>query len=240
MRWTATVFARNEQAAIRGCVASVLRQGVVPLVLVNGSTDRTADRARDAGGVVVEIARGDKYDAWNRAVHQIHPAAEVHFFVDGYAAVADGSFCAMADTLALHPRANACAAMPSSGRSRAKMIDLVRDGLIHGSLFALSGHFVERIKQRQIYLPKGIYRGDGLIGDMALRDLDHTKPWDRSLVPCAEGATWTFRSLSPLRLEDWRRWLARRRNQQRGRTENARLAQIIKSQGYDRLPEALA
>lgn len=234
--WTATIFAKNEERTIRECVESVRAQGdVVPLVLVNGSTDRTAQLAEQAGARVIKLTVASKSSAWNEAVHKELHAASVHFFIDAYAIVTPGSFAAMAAKLAEHPKANACSAIPRSGRSRKQLAAAAMSGALHGSLHALAGHFVERIQARGIRLPAGIYRGDGLINTMALHNLDPSVAWDRSLVVCAPEAGWTFRGLSPFSISDWKRWYARRRNQKRGAAENQRIKEVIYSKGFEAL-----
>lgn len=241
-KWTATVIARNEQDTIEECLRCIRNEAPPEQlkihVMVNGSTDATYSRAISspcATSIYRDIVPG-KARAWNAAVHYLLADADVHFFVDAYALVRPGSFQAMADQLAA-TRANACAAIPRSGRSQAMLAHAARIGKIHGSLHALSGDFVARIKHRRIRLPEGLYRVDGLVGSMALHDLDHTKGWNYAHVACAEEAGWVFQSLSPFSLADWRRWWTRRRNQRLGAEQIARLKPTIYSQGFEHLPE---
>jgi glycosyltransferase involved in cell wall biosynthesis len=76
--------ALNEEEPIAGVVGECLATGVPNDVIVvdNGSTDRTADRARGAGARVVAAPRG-----YGRAcaagVHALSPECDVVVFLDG-------------------------------------------------------------------------------------------------------------------------------------------------------------
>ena len=81
--------ALNEEEPIAEVVRVCLATGLPGEVIVvdNGSTDRTAERAREAGGRVVDAPRG-----YGRAcaagVRALSPACEIVVFLDG-----DGSDC---------------------------------------------------------------------------------------------------------------------------------------------------
>ncbi|HEY5992495.1 MAG TPA: glycosyltransferase family 2 protein [Candidatus Udaeobacter sp.] len=81
--------ALDEEEPIAGVVRECFATGVPDEVIVvdNGSTDRTADRAREAGARVVTVSRG-----YGRAcaagVRALSPECDVVVFIDG-----DGSDC---------------------------------------------------------------------------------------------------------------------------------------------------
>src|SRR5436189_460867 len=81
--------ALNEEEPIAGVVRECFATGVPGEIIVvdNGSNDRTADRAREAGARVVDAPRG-----YGRAcaagVRAVSPQCEIIVFLDG-----DGSDC---------------------------------------------------------------------------------------------------------------------------------------------------
>jgi hypothetical protein len=188
---------------------------------------------------VVEIAFGDKANAWNQFTYSWRPDAYIYFFVDAYIAAHPKALASMAAVLQKKQNLNAATGVPTQGRSANMIADLMsKTGGLHGSLHALPCHFVQRIVKNQYRLPKGLYRGDGLIGSMAMHDLDPLGyPWRPDLVAVVGEATWDQRGLSVLRPSDLVRHWRRMIQQARGRLENAAIKSIIYRGGYGALPE---
>ncbi len=81
-RISVIIPALNEEAALPALVAEVLAQHVAECIVVdNGSTDQTAERARSAGAVVVEEPRR----GYGQACHTgaLNAASDVLVFMDG-------------------------------------------------------------------------------------------------------------------------------------------------------------
>jgi glycosyltransferase involved in cell wall biosynthesis len=89
-RVSVVIPALNEEEPIGGVVREILATGVSSEIIVvdNGSTDRTADRARDAGARVISEPRRGYGRACRAGVEAVSPDAEVIIFLDG-----DGSDC---------------------------------------------------------------------------------------------------------------------------------------------------
>ena len=139
----------------------------------DGTTDDSAAAVRRfaaRSGIPVQlfdIPFADKSNAWNQYVHALAPPAALHVFVDAYATVTPGAIRALAAALAENPGALAAAALPSCGRSApAQRCQMRKSPALHGSLHALRGDFLDRIRAAGIRLPVGLYRGDGLIGSL--------------------------------------------------------------------------
>jgi glycosyltransferase involved in cell wall biosynthesis len=74
----------NEEAAIDACVTAVRSYGVGEVIVVDGgSTDRTAERAREAGARVVLEKRRGYGRALLSGLEAIAPRATVVLFIDG-------------------------------------------------------------------------------------------------------------------------------------------------------------
>ncbi|HXQ50679.1 MAG TPA: glycosyltransferase [Stellaceae bacterium] len=212
--WPVAIFAHNEERNIAACIDSLDQAArghpVAIFVLANGCRDATARIVRELaarrGDVrLVEIALGDKANAWNVYVHDHAPPSQVHFFIDGDVRADSGALAILAETLAESDQANAAGAVPSAGRDRAGIAARMRaGGRISGNLYALSGAFLARLRQANMRLPLGFIGEDWLVsalakGDYSTRALTHPSP---KLVLAAR-ATFSFRSLDPHRLRDW-------------------------------------
>ncbi len=76
--------ALNEERAIGGVVGGLRSRGIKQVVVCdNGSTDRTAQVARDAGATVVQETERGYGAACLRAIEALEPATKVIGFVDG-------------------------------------------------------------------------------------------------------------------------------------------------------------
>ncbi len=240
--WSVAVFAYNEAAFLPKCLMALAKAGqgraMEVTVLLNGSTDASPARAmaglRAAGlrGSVYLIPHPDKSNAINQFLHAVRPDAETYIFVDAYAAVAPDALSLLADALRRAPSAQGAAAVPSTGRSAAKLrVEMELHGGLHGSLFALRGSFVARLAERGIRLPVGMYRGDGLIGSFLFHDLDALEGgWSRERVVVEPRATWSAPPLKPWRWQDARRQWRRMVQQGRGRLQWP----AVRSAIYDR------
>ena len=184
------VLAHNEERRIGICLASLptTDPAVAVHVVVNGSTDRTAEIARSFAGVTVhEYKQGGKSRSWNRIMlGEGAVEAGTYIFVDGDAEVCPGSVSALAECLAANPRANAASGFPRNGRKAEHYAEaLAREHGLFGDLYALSGRFVALLRERGIRLPEDLIGDDGLLCAMAKTDARDESHWDDSrVVPC--------------------------------------------------------
>ena len=204
-----TILAHNEERRISLCLDSVLADaGDAPVhVIVNGSTDRTAEIARSLGDrvSVYDYAQGGKSRSWNAFVLDAdHGSADVRIFVDGDAIVAPGSFEALTSALVRNRGANAAAGQPLNGRNvAAYRAEQAANGGVFGDLYALRGSFIDRMKAGGFRLPDDLIGDDGLIGALAKIDLHWGGEWrdDRVVVvPDAGFYAEAFNPLSPASL----------------------------------------
>ena len=188
------VLAHNEERRIALCLDSLPlgEPGVAVAVVVNGSSDATADIVRsygDRGVRLVEYAAGGKARSWNRFMLDEAPEADCYVFVDGDAQLLSGTVQGLVRCLRDNPRANAAAAMPRNGRRAAyyrRM--LAEDHGLFGDCYALSGAFVARLRTSGLRLPEDLVGDDSLIAALANNDLgrDADRRED-AVVPCDTG-----------------------------------------------------
>ena len=219
------VFAHNEERNIRSAIESVLRCfgnqtefDPVLYVLVNGSTDGTTAIVRELAAQhpavrLVEIARGDKSDAWNHYVFEVAPRADAHIFMDGDVHMGADAGPELMRVLARSPDALACVAMPTGGRnSTAYQKELIAQPQIWGNLYALKEASLQMFRDKGVRLPVGHIGEDGLIGFLVAKDLDPGGPLRPERTVAAEHATVSYEPMRWLSLHDIRKYYGRRVN----------------------------
>lgn len=237
------VLAHNEEAFIAACLRS-LPPDLPVHVVVNGSRDGTAARARAfAGAIVHDYAEGGKARSWNRFVlDELDDIPDVLVFVDGDAIVAPGSIDALHDALASDDGANAAAALPLNGRRAAQYrAETLRDHGLFGDLYALRGDFVRRMRAAGVRLPDDLVGDDGLIGSLARCDLKRdADARSGRLIPVADAGFFMAR---PARLGDPPTWPTQYRrmiNYSVRHFQNRIVRAIMQDDGAAALPRELA
>jgi glycosyltransferase involved in cell wall biosynthesis len=248
--WNVAVFCRNERWSIERCIESIAdasrdRRTLITLI-VNGSTDDSAALALEAARrcaialAVFTIAHGDKANAINRFFYVLREPAQYYFFIDAYVSIARSALRVMEQCLAHDPTAIAATGVAVNGRTMVRYTEatLNHGARLHGQLHALRPDFIERLVMQGLRLPIGLYYGDGLIGSMAMHDLDPLRnEWAPRRIVGSPEATYEIPVLSVLRPRDLRRQFQRKIRQMRGRLENLAIRAIVYNHGYEGLPE---
>lgn len=249
MSCAVAIFAHQEEARIGACLASLPldRPGTIFHVLVNGSTDDTAARARAAAGgranvLVHDLHPGGKSRTWNHMVHGLLTGREdTVVFLDGDARIAPGSIDALVAALAADPSANAAAGLPLNGRQAAAYRQAMRDDRgLFGDLYALSGPFVAAIRDRRLHLPVDLIGDDGLVAAWAHTGLQNDDHWVRERVIACEGAGFLCDPVSIVHPASWRMQYHRMTNYSVRFFQNRILSDIMGREGPDGLPDRLA
>ncbi len=209
-RWSVAVFTSREDvdaavATIDAVLGALDAHETVVDVLVNGNDGLAgglASHYRSPHHAVSPLTTlriwrlplHDKAVTWNAFLYSIAPAAEVLFFVDGYAGVPPGTLTRLADRLSASPAALAAAAVPSVGRSASLMrARMVAEPQIHGSLYALRGDTAQALRRAAFRMPIGMYRVDSLLSSVVALNLTPTSSrWSYDRIAMAEDATWSL------------------------------------------------
>ena len=224
--WAIAIFAHNEaarlQAALESLQAAASGHDLDVFVLANGCTDRTADIVRGSASRItylslVEIDLGDKANAWNTFVHDVLTPARageisLYFFMDGDVTVEPRALPLLAAALEEIRSANAAGAMPATGRDRDAWRErMVKTATLAGGLYALRGSFVARVRAEGMRMPIGLIGEDIFVSRLVAGEFGRRQPLDDS-PHCVfhGGAQFSFRSLSPARPGDYRRYLRRK------------------------------
>ncbi len=244
-----TVLAHNEERRIGACLNSLPLgdPGVAIHVVVNGSTDRTAEIARgiaaSAANVMVhDWPEGGKARSWNRLLFdELDGFHEVHVFVDGDAEILPGSIEALARALQADGRANAASALPMNGRNMAHYQQAMRrEHGLFGDLYALRGDFLKRMKAQGIRLPDDLIGDDGLICSMAKTDLKDESHWQNERVLICEEAGFLCEPVSLLQPGSWRMQYRRAVNYSVRHFQNEMIGAIMRAEGPVGLPRLMA
>lgn len=232
---TIGILARNEADSIGATVESLFRQSVflspgalaIPdvqwqvIVVANGCTDDTADRARDAlklaceklpseaiGWLVESLERGGKSNAWNELIHRISPS-DTCVFVMIDADIEFGHPDTIANSIArleADPSALVVVDLALKDFTRKKKLNLLerisvmqssaREG--HPPGIAGSFYCARSSTLRNIWLPIGLSVEDGFLATMVTSDFFRGSP-DPSRIVRAENATHYFEGISDIR-----------------------------------------
>ena len=237
------VMAHNEEQRIARCLESLPlgEAGYDTHVIVNGTTDRTAQIARGYDRVTVhDWKQGGKSRSWNRFVFDDPAPAARHFvFVDGDAQVQPGSIAALIKRLD-EGGANAASAFPGNGRRvEAYREQMRREHGLFGDLYALHGDFVTRMRQDDIRLPDDLIGDDGLLCALAKTDLGNESDWQDERVATVEGTAFLC---DPVQLTpgDLLLQARRMRNYSLRHFQNRIVSDIMRGPGPTALPDRLA
>lgn len=233
--WSVAIFAARETPEVlASCVRAALvacagRQACVD-VLINGNpglAEAFAGIARtlDGGGTLLRvwsIAAPDKAHTWNEYVYRIWDTGGMAFFVDGYAQVRPDALAAMERRLAATPDALGVTGVPTCGRSATAIREqMLREGGIHGNLFAISAEGMDAIRAVGFRLPLGIYRTDPLIGSVLMFRLDPVNnTWDPRRIAVAADATWHVDGIEDITWKNIKSQFKRILRQAQGELEN--------------------
>lgn len=243
------IFAHQEQRRIGACLRSLPldRPDTLFHILVNGSTDATAERAREAAGgrahvLVHDLAAGGKSRTWNHFVHDLLGGDEAAvLFMDGDAEIVPGSVDALVAELAANPEANAAAGMPVNGRSAESYRRALRaERGLFGDLYALSGAFVRAIRARRLRLPEDLIGDDGLVAAWAHTGLGRDADWDRERIVACEGAGFRCEPVSLLHPATLRMQYRRMTSYSVRYFQNRIISDIMGREGAGGIPPRLA
>ncbi|NTZ41532.1 glycosyltransferase [Altererythrobacter sp. SALINAS58] len=242
-RAVVVVLAHDEERRIAACLSSLAGQEAAAIhVVVNGSTDRTAEIARASRLAEVHVyEEGGKARSWNRFVlDTIDPVPPVLVLVDGDAQITTGSIAALARCLEREAHANAAAGMPRNGRRAGTYrAEMRRDHGLFGDFYALRGNFVERVRASGIRLPDDLIGDDSLIGALAKTDLGHEDQWSDGRIAVCEDARFLCEP-TPFSPSGMRGQARRMSNYSVRHFQNRIVSDIMRGPGPAGLPRRLA
>ena len=250
--WSLAVFAHNESGRIRAALERIVAAaGGVDIevwVLANGCTDATCEEVRACAEVVpnlwlAEIPLADKANAWNLYVHELiapDRAAQVdtYFFTDGDVTLERDALMLLAATLHTVPDVRAAGGMPATGRDKtAWRRRMVANGTLAGNLYALRAGFIDSIRRKRVRIPIGLIGEDLFVSWLVHTNLGTTAgPVAHPACAFCPRAEFSFRSMSPWRLRDYRRYLRRKWRYTLRALQLEMLMHVLRSGGLALMP----
>lgn len=165
------ILTHNEETNIRRCLLSVLESTRSPeklniMVLINGTTDSTLEIVKQIAEKFpqikyMDIAIGDKSNAWNEYVYSGICLTETHYFMDG-----DNWLPALSlDKLEMEfDTSKDWGIAPSLiGISESLREFSLQHGFLSGGLYGLSGEFLSDIVNNNFKFPVGFIGDDSLV-----------------------------------------------------------------------------
>jgi hypothetical protein len=256
--WAVAIFAARETPAVladtvRAAVAACAGRRATIDVLINGNPalaeqfaahSRTLAQALASDACTLRIwsiAAPDKAHTWNEYVYRIWDTDSTAFFIDGYARVKPDALTAIDRRLAATPEAMGATGVPSCGRSAARLRALMlREGGIHGNLYAVTGDSMRAIRAAGFRLPLGLYRTDPMLGAALAYRLDPARhEWQPNRIVVEGGATWDVDGISELTYKNVTGYFKRRLRQAQGDLENRALREhmTVKRLSPSQLPQ---
>lgn len=232
------MFAYNESKNIQSSIQSVLKNADNQLikftVLVNGSTDSTAKIVKQliSDGTskkltLVELAIGDKCNAWNTYVHSLAVECEMHFFLDADVKFTSQAFPKMYSTLIRDVNANAIAGLPFSGRNIKQYEMMVKNyNCLFGNCYGLKHNFIQLIRKKHFRLPIGLGWIDSAITKVVNRDIEDIPNSKIGKVIYHQKCGYTFKSLSPFSISDIKLYMNRITRYRLGKMQEKYLEKI--------------
>ncbi|MBT3067034.1 hypothetical protein [Rhodoferax sp. U11-2br] len=242
--WTVVIFAcRESLSQLRQTLDSAKVSAAscaVVHVLVNGNqalasalaqdlTQRQLSAAKNEGGPDIQvwsIPLADKANAWNQYIHRIWNGEEIAFFVDGYVRLNPDAVDLLGHAVAANAQALAGTGVPTMGRSaKALRENMIVNTGYHGNFCCIKGSTIQRLRDKEIRIPLGLYRTDSLMGAIlcyALEPGNHA--WEDYRIHVHPTASWGIDAAKWWRWRDVRAAVNRHFRQVRGKLENAALA----------------
>ena len=231
------------------CAIKAVPEGSRIDVLINGNKDLADQTYHWATRSIPHKTRhlqiwnipvGDKGNAWNQHIHAIWQRDMDAIYIDGYVRVTKAAISAISKTLAINAPSLGTSGLPTIGPSAGKLrYKMQTEGGFHGNLCSIKSVALEQMRNRNIRIPLGIYRVDGLMGAFLSFGLNNTlHTWDPfRFVPLTTDASWVCDEKKWYHFRNIIAWKNRRDRQARGDIENAAIKYHLTE--LKCLPEAL-
>lgn len=174
---------------------------------------------------------GDKLNCWNQYCCKIREISYLHVFVDGYVRVFENSLKLFLEYCGAHAPLG-MTGIPTFGKSADKLRqEMLRNGGIHGNLYALPETTIEALCSRGFRLPIGLYRTDPLIGAVINYNFDPVNnDWDPKGIHVLNDVSWYYTPQKWYSMRDVYSQFKRYLRQGRGIIENKAIKSMLEEE----------
>jgi glycosyltransferase involved in cell wall biosynthesis len=165
------IFAHNEELNIERCLDSVIQStrnlnNLKITVLINGCSDQTSEVVQIYSKQYpqiknIEIAMGDKSNAWNRYVYSGIDFGANHYFIDGDNWIPAYSLDKLEKEF--DTETNWAIAPTPIGIKESLRQFMIDNKFISGNCYGVSGEFLHHVVSNQFKLPIGFIGDDSLV-----------------------------------------------------------------------------
>ncbi|AJR09044.1 hypothetical protein H744_2c2381 [Photobacterium gaetbulicola Gung47] len=186
-------------------------------VMINGCRDNTysivSKLANDNPRIhPIDIALGDKSNAWNTFIFQYYDKSSLAIFADGDLLFEANAVKNLIDYHQRYPQYNAISSFPCAyGRSSQQWrYNLLKEHQFTGALYLLSPRFANLLIEQGVKLPVGLIGDDSMLGYLSATDICSGTDLPKQRIGVCSSAVFIYESLNPFNWQDCKLYLRRR------------------------------
>lgn len=241
------IFAYNLETSITRCIENIIassgKHSIELFIMINGCSDKTL-QVVEALAIAkpnihpVQIALGDKANAWNVFCYDHYDPKALAIFADGDLTFEKDAITNLIAYHLAHPQYNAISSFPCEhGRSSQQWRkDLLSQHQFTGALYLLAPHFIAKLIDNGVKLPIGLIGDDSMLGFLSATDICSGTDYPKQRIGVCTHAIFNYEPLNPFRWQDCKLYLRRRIRYSLRHFQQSCIVSKLKLQGITAMP----